>query len=521
MATLAEIRQQYPQYEDMTDRQLADALHKKFYSDMPRQEFDQKVGISSGQQYNAAQSAQHGLMQGMTMGWADEILGTMMTPIEMGIDAVQGKPFDPGRSWQQAVDRNRQGFDEAAAANPEVSTIANIAGSVGTGIGAARGGLTLMNAAKPTAASMGTRAALEGAAYGALSGAGQGETADEKMSGAAWGGALGAGMGGILGGAGGTLANKAVQGAVPAVDDLKSQAGAIYDAAKNSGVTFSQPAVKQVADSIAAKAITEGIDPTLHPGATAALKRLQEAATSGMTVQNAQTIRRVLAAAGRDPMNPDQARIASMMVRDFDAFVGQSVPELAGANALYSQAKKGQLIEEAIQRARDAVGANYSAAGMDTALRQQFRSLLNNSRALRGFSEQEIAAIRRVVEGGPVQNFLRLIGKAAPTGAVSFGAAGGVPFMVGNAIGGPALGATMAGGVMGAGFGARSLASGMSMNNAQMAAAIARSGGKVPQLARGAIPGVTQALTVGAAGQAPQLPRPQLPIPMLRVQGLN
>lgn len=46
MATIAEIRAQYPQYQDLSDQQLADALHTKFYSDMPRAEFDQKVGLT-------------------------------------------------------------------------------------------------------------------------------------------------------------------------------------------------------------------------------------------------------------------------------------------------------------------------------------------------------------------------------------------------------------------------------------------------------------------------------------------
>jgi hypothetical protein len=45
MATIAEIRAQYPQYSDMSDAALADALHKKFYSDMPRADFDIKVGL--------------------------------------------------------------------------------------------------------------------------------------------------------------------------------------------------------------------------------------------------------------------------------------------------------------------------------------------------------------------------------------------------------------------------------------------------------------------------------------------
>lgn len=46
MATLAEIRAQYPQYADMPDTALADALHKKFYADIPRADFDVKIGLT-------------------------------------------------------------------------------------------------------------------------------------------------------------------------------------------------------------------------------------------------------------------------------------------------------------------------------------------------------------------------------------------------------------------------------------------------------------------------------------------
>jgi len=47
MATIAEIRAKYPQYSDMSDAALADALYKKFYSDMPRADFDAKVGLQT------------------------------------------------------------------------------------------------------------------------------------------------------------------------------------------------------------------------------------------------------------------------------------------------------------------------------------------------------------------------------------------------------------------------------------------------------------------------------------------
>lgn len=46
MATIAEIRQKYPQYSDMSDDALAGALHSKFYSDMPREEFNAKIGYT-------------------------------------------------------------------------------------------------------------------------------------------------------------------------------------------------------------------------------------------------------------------------------------------------------------------------------------------------------------------------------------------------------------------------------------------------------------------------------------------
>ena len=38
----------YPQYNDLSDAQLADALYKKFYSDMPREQFDKKIAAQPG-----------------------------------------------------------------------------------------------------------------------------------------------------------------------------------------------------------------------------------------------------------------------------------------------------------------------------------------------------------------------------------------------------------------------------------------------------------------------------------------
>jgi hypothetical protein len=50
MATIAEIRQKYPQYSDLTDTQLADAFHSKFYSDIPKEQFYTTLGINTSAQ---------------------------------------------------------------------------------------------------------------------------------------------------------------------------------------------------------------------------------------------------------------------------------------------------------------------------------------------------------------------------------------------------------------------------------------------------------------------------------------
>lgn len=49
MATIAEIRQQYPQYNDLKDTELADAFHSKFYSDIPKDKFYETLGVSKQQ----------------------------------------------------------------------------------------------------------------------------------------------------------------------------------------------------------------------------------------------------------------------------------------------------------------------------------------------------------------------------------------------------------------------------------------------------------------------------------------
>lgn len=74
---IEQIRQKYPQYKDLSDRELADALHGKFYSDMPKAEFYTRVGLEERDPEGIRGSYGSGLArtvgQGVTFGFGDEI----------------------------------------------------------------------------------------------------------------------------------------------------------------------------------------------------------------------------------------------------------------------------------------------------------------------------------------------------------------------------------------------------------------------------------------------------------------
>ena len=52
---LKEFRQKYPQYDDVPDKELADALYRKFYSDKPIDEYYKQIGLSIGMPTEFAQ----------------------------------------------------------------------------------------------------------------------------------------------------------------------------------------------------------------------------------------------------------------------------------------------------------------------------------------------------------------------------------------------------------------------------------------------------------------------------------
>lgn len=408
---------------------------------------------------------------GMSFGLADELAAAASTATGVGGQEGGGPTYSDNLTAERTRD---------ASASPYVRIPGEIAGALTTGVGAGRAGATLLNAAKPTVASMALRGAGEGAAYGGLHAFGSGEGgARSRLEDALYGSLIGAGTGGLTG----AIAGRMARPKAPPVGDLRQQADAAYKAAERAGAVVTGSSFDDAVSRIAGKAVSKGIDKTIHPKATAALNRLIEAKGGDKSIQELELLRRVLKSAAASN-EADERRIARIMIDKLDDYVENlkpadvvagdvpgAVDALTTARGLWSRVRKGETIEGLIDRAKTRA-SQFSGSGYENALRTEFRSLAMNPKRLRGFTAEEQEAIRKVAEGGPVENILRFVGKFAPRGVVSTTLSGGAGFAAGGPLGSALL--------MGAGEAGRRGATAMTAGNARLASELARSGGKLP-----------------------------------------
>jgi hypothetical protein len=89
MATLAEFRAQYPQYDSVPDVALADSLHQKFYSKMPKMEFYKTIGLGAATAIPGAENVVTGVKP-PEVSMRDRIMGVIETPLALGANLAGG-----------------------------------------------------------------------------------------------------------------------------------------------------------------------------------------------------------------------------------------------------------------------------------------------------------------------------------------------------------------------------------------------------------------------------------------------
>ncbi len=196
MITIGEIRKRYPDYQDLSDEQLAKALHSAHYSDMPEAEFYSKIGLNKGRPSNidAAFNAIPGFgplikafrQPELAAGLAGFNQQTQQYPLgvlqALGIKSADKQMLDYTRAAEEAAKANPNAVGTGRFLGEAVATAPAFASGAGEGAlltQALRGGA---NAAAGLGALSGlkyvlpgqTRAenATEGAIAGGLIGAG-------------------------------------------------------------------------------------------------------------------------------------------------------------------------------------------------------------------------------------------------------------------------------------------------------------------------------------------------------------
>ena len=166
-------------------------------------------------------------VQGLTFGLADESYGLMR-----GIGGlVSGEGF--GAGYERGVTEFRGKEKAGKEANPKTALAAEIAGGMGTGVGLAKNGVTLMRQGMGLPQMM-AAGAVEGGAYGAVSGAANAEGGvDERLSGALQGIPTGLAVGGAV-----PLVARALGSATRAISPMTipPERQAMVDVLKREGV---------------------------------------------------------------------------------------------------------------------------------------------------------------------------------------------------------------------------------------------------------------------------------------------
>lgn len=552
-----EVRKQFPQYDDLSDGDLLMGLHRKFYSDMhPRAFLNSIDGAANahatirnpdlkawwrenvqkpmdGETEAAAQdrlavsgssvdeggqlgtAARSGL-QGLTLGGGDELVARATSALS-------------GNSYDYELRRERQRLEQGRENNPWTAALSEIGGAVALPIQAAA------TAAKPglRALQAAGQGAFLGGIYGGLSGEGG---ASERAKDAAGSAAVGFGLGGMLQGATDAVgkavntlaqrrANAQMAAQAPTRDSLLAQARSLYDRARNSGVKASQQQTAALAGDARRVLTDEGVITSAgriaesYPKLRDAVNMLDDAATGTMDPAQMQAVRRTLQGAASSA-DPAERRIGVMLLDKFDDWVEPLAPEFKVANALYRKVKGDDMIQQAIELAGARAG-QFSGSGFENALRTEFRALSRNiiKGKIKGLTQSQIDAIKRIADGGTIENLARDIGKAAPRGVVSTGIAGGVPFMIGNSVGGPGVGMAAGVGALAAGEAGRRIATGMQTANSNFASALMRTGGIAPVVGDAAAP-VTGLLGAATARGVPYVAEELGPTMRKSTQGL-
>jgi hypothetical protein len=377
-----------------------------------------------GKAGQAAQDVARMGVEGLTFGFSDK-LGAKMGEL-VGAGSYDENLAELRRETQGARDRMGM-LGTGVEIAGQIAGPAKMLGAAKALPGASKVATTLsrLPAAK-TATAVGG-----GAALGALDAAGH----DKDIgTGAVIGGAAGAAgrvlapvVGKVAGAAGRALGvNKAPQ--IMTRDQIKEAAEAAYKASDDAGVILKPQALQRFAKEVQDDLAEFGYMPELQPKVGSVLNRLNEMSQENVTLKGVDQLRKAVGMLSGSE-NRSEGAVGRQIVKKIDKFLDdldatdiltgnktQGVTALQQARKLWASQRKSEIIEEALEKAKNNAAVSGTGGNIDNAIRQQFRSILNSPKKSRGLTRDERAAMEAIVRGTKGQNLARLLGRLSPQG---------------------------------------------------------------------------------------------------------
>ncbi|MGV2110156.1 hypothetical protein ACQZ46_02640 [Agrobacterium salinitolerans] len=213
----------------------------------------------------------------------------------------------------------------------------------------------------------------------------------------------------------------------PTAQALKEAAQEGYESLRNLDARYSSQSISDMATKLENTLYQQGINDKTAPKTIATLRELQKPGEGAFaTSSNIETIRRTFGKIGEDFANQTDRNAGKFARGAIDNFLAkppdgavlpgaedaaaQAGRVAANARADYAASKRSGRLNDLQDAAELRAAAANSGQNLGNAIRSRAASVLLNPKASSGFTENELAAIRKVAEGTTGANITRYVG---------------------------------------------------------------------------------------------------------------
>jgi len=223
---------------------------------------------------------------------------------------------------------------------------------------------------------------------------------------------------------------------VPTIDDLYNAADQGYNNARGYGVEIDRQHVSRLADDILSDLDNDGFRNANAPKTFSALEELKNPTGANVRIDDIESVRKALRRAGKGMTAGEDREASRRSISAIDNYLSTLNPnevvvnphyasdvgrEIGDARGNWAAASRAETIANREEAAVDRASSTGSGANINNATRQNLRWIIDptHPERRRGFTDDEVALMRRVVRGTFTGNITRAFGKFAPTGIVS------------------------------------------------------------------------------------------------------